>query len=157
MAISDLYATSREQLSFLFGVSPATVQKWAARGMPGIDGCYSLKEMIAWRQEDLRRQVQVADGDPAMVGDSPALERFREARAKMVELDLEERNRRLLQVDVVESGMQRAAKVLRDAVETLQREFGPEARDLIEGALDDFERIVTEDFSDFGSASKFDE
>lgn len=70
-------------------------------------------------------------------GSSPALERYREERALLARLDRLERERRLLPRDEVREALGRIAAILRGAGDTLQRQFGTAAVEIMYEALDD--------------------
>jgi hypothetical protein len=81
------------------------------------------------------------EDDPLLLGgSSPALERYREERAKIARLDRLERERQLLPRDEVRESWGRMAAILRGAGDTLQRQFGAEAVEILNEALDDCER-----------------
>lgn len=83
------------------------------------------------------------DDDPLMVGGaSPALERYREERASLARLDRREREGELLPRDEVRQSLAKMASVLRVAGETLQRQFGQAAADILNEALDDTEHEI---------------
>lgn len=90
------------------------------------------------------RRLAVADGeDPLMAGvNSPALEEYRRARAKLAELDLLERKQVLLPRDQIHEGLGRITSVLRMAGDALQRQYGPEAQRILDEALDDAQREI---------------
>src|SRR5947209_7183629 len=74
----------------------------------------SVASIDAWA----RRAAQVKpepERDPLMVGDSPALERYRAARARMAELDLEERQRTHVDVRRIEGGILLMLRVVGEA------------------------------------------
>ena len=83
-----------------------------------------------------------------MTGDSsPALERYREERAALARLDRLERERVLVNRQAIREGMGRISAVLRTAGDTLQRQFGPEALEILNEALAEAEReLVRSDF-----------
>lgn len=90
-----------------------------------------------------------SDGEPMLAGgDSPALERFRLARARIAELDLQERQGSLIPRDKVHDGLGRLATIIRGAGESLQRQFGREAQDILDEALADFDREAADTFGD---------
>lgn len=70
-----LYATSRGQLGWLFGVTEHAVKAWLAKGMPAkTERGYDVRDIIAWRfgqSEDVeerasaRRRLEVAKADLA--------------------------------------------------------------------------------------------
>jgi hypothetical protein len=85
------------------------------------------------------------DDDALMQGDSsnsPALERYREERAALARLDRLEREATLVSRDEVRQGLGRIAATLRNAGETIQRQFGNAASDVIIEALDDAENDI---------------
>jgi hypothetical protein len=82
--------------------------------------------------------------DPLLAGaDSPALERYREERAKIARLDRLEREGSLVNREYVLRGLQRCASHIRGAGERLQAAFGPEALEILEEALEEFHREIT--------------
>lgn len=83
------------------------------------------------------------DADPLLVGSgSPALEEYRRERTRLVKLEREEREKTLLPRDLVHEGLGRIATILREAGETLQRQFGSDAHQLLNEALDDCQREI---------------
>lgn len=81
------------------------------------------------------------DEDELLQGSgSPALERYREERAAMARLDRLEREGSLLPRDEAREALSRVAGILRAAGDTLQRQFGPGAGDILYEALSDAER-----------------
>jgi hypothetical protein len=93
---------------------------------------------------------KLAEEDDLLRGDaaSPALERYREERAAMARLDRLERERQLLPRADVRQGLGRLATMLRGMGDTLQREFGLAARELLEETLDDVQHEIERLFGD---------
>src|SRR5689334_4674268 len=62
------------------------------------DGTYDAVALVAWWRD---QAVVGAGGDPELLasGDSPALEKYRAAKAALAELDLLERKRTLIPTD----------------------------------------------------------
>jgi hypothetical protein len=58
---------------------------------------------------------------------TPALEKYREARAALANLDLEQRKGGLLKREDVHVGLARISAIIRQAGDTLQRLFGADA------------------------------
>ena len=79
------------------------------------------------------------DDEDLLNGDvsSPALERYREERAKLARLDRLEREGTLVSRDEIREGLGRIAAILRTAGETLQRQYGNGAVEILDDALDD--------------------
>lgn len=91
-----------------------------------------------WAPAIVQRLVAMAEssggGDPLLAGgsDSPALERFREARADREELELGIRRKELIDVaEFLQWWDAEIAAPLHKGLEKLQRKFGPDAFDLI--------------------------
>lgn len=81
-------------------------------------------------------------------GNSPALERYREKRADLAGLELSERRRKLIPRAEVNESLGRVAAILREAGDALQWQFGPEARSILNEALDDAQREVDATFAE---------
>lgn len=82
--------------------------------------------------------VQKRLGDDAAMaagGESPALERFRLARAKIAEMEAEEREKTHVCLAEMIPLIQRMAGAVRGASENLQRKFGPEIADVYNEAI----------------------
>lgn len=124
----------------LWGVSAQAVGLWHSRDQcpRNRDKTYNLREVIQWREDRLR-----SANDDGLVGpDSPALERYRDEKAKLAQLDRFEREGKLLPRDLVHEKLGRLGLILRRAGEQLQRKYGPDAQQTLDEALDDFEREI---------------
>ena len=88
------------------------------------------------------QNTRVAGGDPLLVagGPSPALERYRSAKATQEELNLELRRRTHLDANEIRGELIRFAGVMRTAIEQVQREFGNPPADILSEALDETEK-----------------
>ena len=96
------------------------------------------------------RKLAADDDDDLMHSDavSPALERYREERAQLARLDRLEREGRLVPRDGVREGLGQIAALLRSAGETLQREYGTDALEILNEALEDAQREIDRLFGD---------
>ncbi len=84
------------------------------------------------------------DGDPLLGGsDSPNLEVYRGWKAKLAQLDFEERNGTHANISLLDSAFVRFGSLLRRAGEILQRRWGSEAADVFNEALDEAQRVIT--------------
>lgn len=91
--------------------------------------------------------AKLASDDPMLSGgSSPALEDYRREKAIMARLDRLERERALMPRDQVRDSMGRTAAIIRAAGETLQRQYGNEALDILVEALADAEREMLRAF-----------
>jgi hypothetical protein len=89
------------------------------------------------------------DDDPLMQGSgSPALERYREERAALARLDRLAREGNLIPRSETRETLGRIAAILRSAGDSLQRQFGPEAAEVLYEALDDCGREVDRVFGE---------
>lgn len=89
------------QLGQAIGKDRRTVTRWTKAGMPrNKDKTYCLPKVIDWL---LTREKETLLADQAMAGsaDSPALERYRLARAETAELDLQVKRESLIPIDDV--------------------------------------------------------
>lgn len=85
MSDIDFTKMSQKLVARALGVNPITISRWEVSGAPrNADKSYSLPALVDFL-------VDRGNGSQAVEQNSPALERFREARAKMVELELAER------------------------------------------------------------------
>ena len=87
-------------------------------------------------------------------GSSPALERYRTERAALARLDRLERQKRLLPRDEVREALVRIASILRGAGDTLQRQFGTPAAEIMYEALDDAQREIDRTFGESGEEDR---
>ncbi len=90
-----------------------------------------------------RIKLAKVEGDDELLlgpGTSPWLEKLREETARIKRLDRLERERTLLPRDEVHEGLTRMSAILRNLGETLQRHHGPAAQQLLNDALDDYQR-----------------
>ena len=119
-------------------------------GMPLSGPEVNLMRFLPWVHDyfrDHRRQLEPKpeNGDGTLfegADGSPALERYREERAKLAALDRLEREGQLLPRDAIHEVLTRMAAVLRSAGESLKRQFGDEAHALLDEALDDVEQDI---------------
>jgi hypothetical protein len=112
----------------------------AAISLPAV--VRSLHDFLADNAQKLAR-----DDDELMQGNgSPALERYREERALIARLDRLEREGQLLPRDEVRVALGRIAAIVRSAGDTLQRQFGQAAADILLEALDDAGREIERSF-----------
>jgi hypothetical protein len=101
----------------------------------------SLHDFIAKNS----RRLSGADDDEADMysgADSPALERYRDERAKLARLERLEREGVLVRIDWVSQYTHKLAAVVRSAGDLLQRQFGAEAFAVLDDALAELKREV---------------
>jgi len=138
----DFLKLTQAQVAGAFGITPSAVARW--RCPRNSDKSYALPEVIKWR-------VELASQDEGMSAEtSPAVERYRMAKAKLAELELAERQQVLLPRAIVHEWMGKLGSLLRNAGEILDRDFGRDAHQILEEALDDFGRMVEAAFNPRG-------
>lgn len=87
--------------------------------------------------------------DPLMAGgDSDNLERYRGAKADLAEMDLHERRKQMVNLDVVRPAMLTALDFMKDAGEKLDRQFGNEALAILLDAWDQATEYVKHELAD---------
>jgi len=118
-----------------------------AKPPKGDDGkTYDARQLVAWH---VGRQ-QKADLLMDVVSDSPALERYRTARAKREELAYERECRNVLPVAEVRAAVTNLTGPLRRCGEALGRTFGPRAQAILNSAISDYCQALRRQFSDAG-------
>jgi hypothetical protein len=116
------------------------INEQAARyGIPFGGATINLPDVVRALHDFLAANAHRLNNDDLMMtgGGSPALERYREERAKLACLDRRQREGALIPRDEVRTSFGRIASILRGAGDTLQRQFGSGAADVLHEALDD--------------------
>ncbi len=141
--------SSQAKVAEFFGVSPRTVDSWRRSGMPGENGKWNLQKILFWlRTSGPWRPKVVVDDAMMQGGDSPALERFRLARARIAENELARQEGTLVDQDVMKEILGLWAAVNRRFALKLQKEFGPRGRELYDEWLNSSEKTVRNFFGD---------
>jgi hypothetical protein len=109
---------------------------------------YAPELLWAWRQRGV--ELAYPDEDVVAANDTPEMERLKvehlRERVKLARLERAERDGSMVRRDAMRHGLGRMAEIMRGAGERLQREFGREAHELLEEALDDFESQIEDVF-----------
>lgn len=143
-------AHSLAEVAKFFGVHVQTVHDWVRDGMPGGGvgkgkrGDYDLSKIAAWREE-VRRAEQLSE---AGAGDSPALERYRAARAQREELALKSDRSELIPVNQVSEQLGRLGATLSEQLNDLARTAsyrcaGRPAQEIEEILTGEFGRVLS--------------
>ena len=104
-----------------------------------------VERMILARVEEAAKARVVSSGDPLLDGgESPALERYRLAKAKHAELDLAHRKGELIDVEKSRSIMLRWGKHLRRAGELIGRKC-TECHEILAESLRECEEIIDDE------------
>jgi hypothetical protein len=128
------------------GRQTKVLQEQAERyGIPFASREISLPRVVKALHDFLAANARHLPSDADLLGPdfgSPALERYREEKAAIAKLDRLEREGELIEVSVLRDGLNRIAAILRSAGDSLDRRFGPEARQILNDALDDAHKHV---------------
>ena len=113
-------------------------------GGPEFDLAAFFRWFFAFLAENARKLAIVPGDDPMSGPSTPALERWRIAKAILAELTVDQRKENLLARAKVHEGLARFAGILRAAGEALGRQYGSDAQAVLDEALDDCQRVIGE-------------
>jgi phage terminase Nu1 subunit (DNA packaging protein) len=134
--IAQLNALSQGAAASLLGLS---VRHFRDLDAPrNQDGSYSARRVVAWFVTRETSEEEELTSGP----DSPGLERYRLAKARVAELDAAEREGALVSRAVAREILGRWAARIRKAGVMLQRNHGNAAQQLLDSALGDCARIL---------------
>lgn len=137
------YARTADLVSLMTGVKSRTLREWFSQGCPGDPGRYCPAEIVAWGREN---KWQTDVGDPELSGgDSPALERYRDEKAKLARLDRLQREGELVRAADIEEMLNSFSSLIRSTGEQLRRQFGNDALQILDEALDECDRLIDSD------------
>ncbi len=132
--------------AWLLGMSDSGFR--AAKPPKNDDGkTYDARALVQWH---IGRQQKA---DPLMdtpLADSPSLERYRHAKAKLAELDYEKACRTVLPVAEVRAAVTNLTGPLRRASEELGRRFGAEAQKVLNDAIANYAAALRRQYSQGG-------
>ena len=115
------------------GVNRRTYLDWLKKGCPGERGSYPIPDAVEWSRANVWKAADGGDGG----ADSPWLEKTREERAKLLQMERHDRERRTVDRAALGELLAAAAGRVREAGGALRRRFGNEAAGILEEALDD--------------------
>jgi phage terminase Nu1 subunit (DNA packaging protein) len=126
---------TRDELAKALGKSVRMVAMYLAEGMPGTPGHYVIEDCLTWVDaRENKRSIRDADDLSEDDSDSPALERFRLARAQQEEIKLAKLRRELIEADAVRDWLQRFSLLMRGFGEKVAK-VCPELCDDLDGVL----------------------
>jgi len=138
-------------LSLAAGYSIKTVSEWKNR--PGFpvegDGTYDVWAVCCWWNKQLQMAVKktpIPEELEPGEGDSPWLEKYREARTHRENLKLEQERKNLIPRQLCHDTLLAIASLIRTASETLQRQFGPDALQVLDATLTECGKLVDATF-----------
>jgi phage terminase Nu1 subunit (DNA packaging protein) len=147
---NKISVSSLGEVAEVFSVSADTVKRWRSEGMPGSPRDYVLQDISKWLRSDgpwkpyQRSEIPAVQSDDPLLadGDSPALERYRLAKAKHAELDLEQRKGELIDKEKCRDVLARWGSTIRKMGDRISKRFGIEANQMVSEAIDECESIV---------------
>jgi len=122
-------------------------------GLPIAGESVDLPAVVRWLHDFLAnngRKLLAPDSDADLLyggGDSPALERLREESWKCKRLERLEREGQLVDREQIRSTLSAFAGLLRNCGEALQKQFGPDALELLLATIEDGERLLEREFA----------
>lgn len=152
---SRAFVRTQGEIAEIFDVSADTVKRWRTEGMPGVSQKYILQDVTRWLRTEgpwkpyAKSQATNPADDPLLAdGDSPGLERYRLAKAKHAELDLEQRKGELIEREKAKLILSRWASLIRQMGERLAKRYGNDAAKTVNETLDECGAAVEEVMSD---------
>lgn len=115
-----------------------------------------LTQILDWLAKNGRKVLAVdrnSEADDMLVSDaaSPALERYRDERAKLAKLEREEREGRLIPRDLMQETLNQYSQVLASAFERLQHTYGPEITQELTEAINEAVEIADQFFEQYAA------
>jgi len=146
--------SSPSELASFAGVHRTTIYEWAK--LPGYpiasDGTVCKWELCEWFiGRSMNQGSPGGDGeDDWQSGDSPNLERFRLWRAKIAELEFNEKSKALVSRENMHGFVMRVAGLFRGWLDRLQRQHGEEVYQTGVHLLEDIESETAREFGPDG-------
>jgi phage terminase Nu1 subunit (DNA packaging protein) len=134
-------AATYAEIATFCGTAVDTVKRWAGQGMPR-GRPYDLAAIVRWLRERGPWRAHPESTPRAGASSAAPLERYRAGRARLTELEIEEREGILVRRERVHGDLARFAAILRRAGERLQQEFGAGAHEILDSGLRDALRVA---------------
>jgi hypothetical protein len=142
---------SQRDLASTVAVDESTIAQWVRAGLSRKRAGknrykYCITCTVAWERTGRGLVSDSLDELIATGGDSPGLERFRNARAELAEMDVQSRRKSLLPRDVTRNALGRVMSLLRQYAERLGRRHGPEEVLSFRETLDECRKVIDDEF-----------
>ena len=134
--IESMKQLNQGAAALLIGVSARTFRDLDAPRSTA--GTYNAREVTKWSEQRNAETLDLIGND----SNSPALERYHNARASAAELDLAERQGVVVATSDLRTVHNQWSAILRRAGERLKQSHGTEAHAILNEALDECGRIV---------------
>ncbi len=114
-------------VAWVLGEQQETVRKWRTRGMPGAPGRWSLRQILLWkrnRDRDPERQSLSRQTDAQLTRRKREAETIlAERKARLLELDTQEREQQLILRDQVRLEAMEFVSVIKASIEGIPEEL----------------------------------
>jgi hypothetical protein len=131
IAVDDIYRVSSGIIQKIYGVTAAAISVWVKDGCPRTkNNVYSLPDVVRWRERRIRRDRDEED---------PKTQYLR-VSARLKELDLAQKEGRLVSIPVIHQVHVRMSSIIRGAGERLGNRFGADAQIMLNEAIDEWDR-----------------
>jgi hypothetical protein len=146
--IAAMQTLTQDAAAWLIGRNPRALRSAMDAPRTAI-GKYCARDLVQWL-------LLKSDSDAALGAgvNSPALEKYRIAKAKLAELELREREGNLIPRVEIHTHLGRLGAILKGCGERLQRDHGAAALEIWNEAIDDFEREIKSQFGDVEKEKK---
>jgi transcriptional regulator with XRE-family HTH domain len=144
---------SQRDLASAIGVDESTIAQWVRSGLSRKRAGknrykYCITCAAAWERSGRGAVSDSLDELIAAGGDSPGLERFRNARAELAEMDVKARRKSLLPRDMAHNAFGRVMSLLRQYAERLSKRHGPEEALSFRETLNECRQVIDNEFGD---------
>lgn len=125
-----------------FGVQRSTVHDWLKKAdFPCKAAPFDIHKIEQWKaQQDIDSDLLVAGGD------SPWLEQLRKMKALQEEIKLEQLRGSVMEVDRVREALARWAAIIKRAGERIGIRYGPDAKAMLDDAIEECRIVVKNEF-----------
>lgn len=142
----SLIATSQKELADSLGIGERTFAAWLKEGCPGEARYYVVSHVVQWAREN----KWCPEDDPRYLGVegeanleiqiiTEKLEKLKREN-QLADFKINERGSKLVDVSIVEQFLMGFAGRIRDAIETIQKKYGPDSCSPIRRALERIEK-----------------
>ena len=137
----SLFLVTAKPLADGFRVTERTVRNWIKEGMPvhqysvgNRPALYDVFDVVRWRE---KRFEATGESDPLMRGgSSPALERYRAAKASQAERENKKAEGQLVETAIISAQLAEIGRAFRTRAETIERLHGKVVGDAFREAVD---------------------
>lgn len=143
--MGGLVATSQAQAAATIGIGARTFANWLVEGCPYEHRHYDIAEIIAWARVNKwsGEEVELLDGPS-----TESLEKLRNEQYLIKRLERLQLEGKLVDQTEIERMYLRAMGHIRNAGDSLQKRFGPEALDILDEAIREALQTIGRDGDD---------